>query len=866
MGKYCAQCGQELKPESKFCPKCGKRIEQEKSLVERAQDNDVQAWEMIYQNTYARAYSIAVQIVKSREDALDILQEAYISAFKNINSLRDDEKIGAWINSIVSNRCKDWIRKKKPMLFTDMNSEEYDVEFEDMLMNDNQEFMPEESVDYEQTKAIMQEILWKLPEDQRLCVLMYYYNEMSISAIAETLECSSGTIKSRLNYARKFIKKEVEALEKKGTKLYSVAPMPFIVWMLHNNERAIMEETSESLWKNAVKELIISDAKEVKNSAIEKKIKQKAEEKIVKKSVSKAGRKYIAKKIISGIVAVSLVGTGSYVASKKYHNKPDTIKVAGTKDTGRKDTESDKNGTEVDLRNLKKQIDYEYLERLCSYFPSNTNYEDMTDEDWKKFYTTIMQTAYEDYYCPHEYGEHLDKSFRAKDVDLISKEEFVTHDKKNGVSFKKDALDKVQQISGSKVNPQTMTDPNGSLSYNKDKYELSSELLNTLEKCTVTGKNIDYDEKSVLVNIEKSIIEPSTDEYSDTDYKMRYKYYTVVLKVANNNYGYKIADILIDYDIVENDPVTIAENVKENPENVLNLAKILDSYDVEDATSSTEKEKDIMKKILYNAGNASLVEPDQGHDDFEEYYKPKDGVRACELAGISDKVINNFIDDDELEFNSLVYKINPENDEEYYDANYYYQESFFLRAESNTKKNIVTCYCLLHDNSKENGKFERETIVLEPYLNSLGYRIKKITRQEWKAENNTCKDEIQKVIKREKEMEKGFDTAIASEGAETASECSELWKGQATMLTQKICDKYPKQKKQIEEAEKKYWDTLDKKIEQVNENPFLEGNGALGATNGNTDKMKIYYQGAKSRVYFLIGNALMDKKVDVLYE
>lgn len=122
------------------------------------------------------------------------------------------------------------------------------------------------------------------------------------------------------------------------------------------------------------------------------------------------------------------------------------------------------------------------------------------------------------------------------------------------------------------------------------------------------------------------------------------------------------------------------------------------------------------------------------------------------------------------------------------------------------------------------------------------------------------------MIKKEKEMEKGFDTAIASEGAETASERSELWKGQATMLTQELCDKYPKQKKQIEEAEKKYWDTLDKKIEQVNENPFLEGNGALGATNGNTDKMEIYYQGAKSRVYFLIGNALMDKKVDVLYE
>lgn len=165
MERYCAQCGQKLKSDSRFCPQCGGRVEQEKSLIQRAQENDVQAWETIYQNTYARAYSVAIQIVKIREDALDILQEAYISAFKNINSLRDEAKIGAWINSIVSNRCKDWIRKKKPMLFTDMNSEEYDVEFEDVLMNDNQEFMPEESMDYEQTKAIMQEILWKLPED-----------------------------------------------------------------------------------------------------------------------------------------------------------------------------------------------------------------------------------------------------------------------------------------------------------------------------------------------------------------------------------------------------------------------------------------------------------------------------------------------------------------------------------------------------------------------------------------------------------------------------------------------------------------------------------------------------------------------------
>ena len=81
---------------------------------------------------------------------------------------------------------------------------------------------------------MMQEILDKLSDEQRLCVLMYYYDEMSVGEIAETLECSAGTIKSRLNYARKYIKAEVEALEKKGTRLYNITPIPFIIWMLRS--------------------------------------------------------------------------------------------------------------------------------------------------------------------------------------------------------------------------------------------------------------------------------------------------------------------------------------------------------------------------------------------------------------------------------------------------------------------------------------------------------------------------------------------------------------------------------------------------------------------------------------------------------
>ena len=67
-------------------------------------------------------------------------------------------------------------------------------------------------MDYAETKRLMKEILDGLPEDQKLWVLMYYYEELSVADIADVLGCSTGTVKSRLNYARKKIRNDVEEL------------------------------------------------------------------------------------------------------------------------------------------------------------------------------------------------------------------------------------------------------------------------------------------------------------------------------------------------------------------------------------------------------------------------------------------------------------------------------------------------------------------------------------------------------------------------------------------------------------------------------------------------------------------------------
>ena len=353
--KLCDKCGAELKQNARFCQKCGSRVADainEESFIERVKNGDTTAWEELYKNTYPRAYSVAIQTLRNREDALDVLQDAYVSVFKNINSIQDDTKVNAWVNKIVANRCIDYIRKykgdKATVSFEDMLSTDSNMEFEDIIeKKDNWEFTPEESVDYSETKRIMQDILNQLSKEQRLCVLMYYYDELSIKEIAETLGCSTGTVKSRLNYARKHIKKEVENQEKKGTKLYSIAPIPFILWMLRNQENAIQTKAVEpTLWKSIQKKAGVT--KQIGNAANARKATKKtadntvkAAKKVVEKTatsskksqaenaagkvvgaVAKTGAKGITTKIAAGATVCALAGTGVGIGYKKTHLIP----------------------------------------------------------------------------------------------------------------------------------------------------------------------------------------------------------------------------------------------------------------------------------------------------------------------------------------------------------------------------------------------------------------------------------------------------------------------------------------------------------------------------------------------------------------
>ena len=189
-----------------------------KNAVERMQAKDETAFATFYEQTYSYVYAKAKYVMRDEEDALDLTQETYIQAYKGIGSIEDVNNVYAWLGGIVYRQGMRIFNKKKELLTV----EEQDYLFDEM---ESGEATPEQTVDKKATADIVKGMIEELPELQRMAVMAFYYDNMKIDDIARVCECSANTIKSRLNYAKKFLKEKVEAHEKQNRyKLCSVSP------------------------------------------------------------------------------------------------------------------------------------------------------------------------------------------------------------------------------------------------------------------------------------------------------------------------------------------------------------------------------------------------------------------------------------------------------------------------------------------------------------------------------------------------------------------------------------------------------------------------------------------------------------------
>ena len=271
--------------------------------IQKAAAGDQDAITELYELTYSSVYKTVKSMVADEDAVLDVVQDSFIKGFQSLDQLDAAENFRAWMKRIATNKAKDYLKKKKPILFAEMVSEDgEEIDFRDDCL----EHCPEEVLDRKETTRLMNEILATLSEEQRLVIGMYYYEEMSIREIAETVGCSENTVKSRLNYGRKKVETKVKELEKKGIKLYSLAPLPFLLWLFR------LDAEAAEIASGAVLEAITAECAAT-GTAVAGSVGAAAAASGAK-TVAGAGIKAFVVKIVAGVLAVSVVGGGAMLA------------------------------------------------------------------------------------------------------------------------------------------------------------------------------------------------------------------------------------------------------------------------------------------------------------------------------------------------------------------------------------------------------------------------------------------------------------------------------------------------------------------------------------------------------------------------
>lgn len=198
-------------------------------LVTAAQSGDSKALDTLFNAFYNDVYYFALKTVKDEDTACEVTQDTFVSILKNFKDLKEPAAFVTWMKQIAYNHCARFFQKKKDVLVEE--DEEGNTVF-DALTEERTEFVPDEALDQEDFRKTIMGMLDELSPEQRSATMLYYYSEMSVKQIAQIQGVSEGTVKSRLNYARKAIKKSVEDYEKKNdVKLHSVALLPLLFWL-----------------------------------------------------------------------------------------------------------------------------------------------------------------------------------------------------------------------------------------------------------------------------------------------------------------------------------------------------------------------------------------------------------------------------------------------------------------------------------------------------------------------------------------------------------------------------------------------------------------------------------------------------------
>ncbi|MEG6616837.1 sigma-70 family RNA polymerase sigma factor [Peptococcaceae bacterium 1198_IL3148] len=188
----------------------------DKELIEKSLSGDYIAFEELIHKYENKVYTVAYRFMGNHADACDLAQEAFIKMYQALPKFRGDSSFMTWIYHITANVCRDELRRrqKKQTLSLDDDSDD-NVAPKFTIASD--EPGPEEIIESLELSTQVQQCLNMLSEDYRLILIMREIQGLSYDEIAETMNISLGTVKSRLSRARSVFKEKITPILEQST-------------------------------------------------------------------------------------------------------------------------------------------------------------------------------------------------------------------------------------------------------------------------------------------------------------------------------------------------------------------------------------------------------------------------------------------------------------------------------------------------------------------------------------------------------------------------------------------------------------------------------------------------------------------------
>ncbi len=172
------------------------------NIFKEYEKNNRRGLELVYERYRKYVYSIAYHYSGNKEDALDITQEVFITVFKAFGGFKQQYSILPWIKKITVNRCLNFLRSRKESISLNQTTEAGD-ELQNIISSDT---TTEASIVCKDTKKALEDAIEKLPDKQRMAILLRHMKRMKYDEIAGAMKLPSGTVKTLIHNGRATLK------------------------------------------------------------------------------------------------------------------------------------------------------------------------------------------------------------------------------------------------------------------------------------------------------------------------------------------------------------------------------------------------------------------------------------------------------------------------------------------------------------------------------------------------------------------------------------------------------------------------------------------------------------------------------------